>query len=52
MNINPDVIKIKNKIIETRRDIHKHPELSFKEYRTSEMAAKQLENFGLKVERI
>ncbi len=51
MNINPDVLKIKNKIIETRRDIHKHPELSFQEYRTSKLVAKQLESFGLEVER-
>ena len=31
MKINPEVLKIKKTIIETRRDIHKHPELSFQE---------------------
>jgi len=51
MNINSDVLKIKKRIIDTRRDIHKHPELSFKEYRTSKLVADRLERFGIIVER-
>lgn len=34
-----------------RRDIHKHPELGFKEDRTSAMVARLLEEFGLEVHR-
>ena len=49
MNILPEVLKIKNTIIETRRDIHKHPELSFQEIRTSNLIAKKLKKYGLEV---
>ena len=49
MNINPDILKIKKTIIETRRDFHKHPELSFQEKRTSKIVAKKLKSYGLKV---
>ena len=48
--INPEVLKIKNTIIETRRDIHKHPELSFKEFRTSKIVSEKLEKFGFEVQ--
>lgn len=34
-----------------RQDIHKHPELGFKEQRTSDLVAEQLSRFGLKVHR-
>ncbi|MBI44951.1 MAG: peptidase M20 [Candidatus Marinimicrobia bacterium] len=51
MSILPDVKSIKNYIISTRRDIHKHPELSFQEYRTSQLVADELEKFGILVKR-
>jgi len=51
MNLNPEIIKIKDTIIKTRRDFHKHPELSFKEKRTSKIVGDKLESYGLKVSR-
>ena len=51
MNIYPEILKIKKTIINTRRDFHKHPELSFKEKRTSKIVAKKLESFGIHVKR-
>lgn len=32
-----------------RRDFHQHPELGFKEYRTSEIVSRELKSFGLAV---
>ena len=51
MNINQDIQAIKKTIIETRRDFHKHPELSFQEFRTSKIVAEKLESFGIKVKK-
>ena len=51
MNLNPEIIKIKDTIIKTRRDFHKHPELSFQEKRTSKIVGDKLESYGLKVSR-
>ncbi|MDF2726155.1 MAG: amidohydrolase, partial [Paenibacillus sp.] len=36
-------------LIELRRDLHRHPELSFQETRTAALVAAQLERLGLKV---
>ena len=49
MKINPQVKKFKNKIIKIRRDIHKHPELSFQEFRTAKLVSDSLKKFGLEV---
>ena len=51
MKIHPQISKIKNIIIATRRDFHKHPELSFQENRTSKIVADKLESYGIKVKR-
>jgi hippurate hydrolase len=34
-----------------RRDIHKHPEMGYKEYRTSDLVAEQLTAWGYQVTR-
>jgi hippurate hydrolase len=34
-----------------RRDLHQHPEIAFKEHRTSDFVARQLTQFGLQVHR-
>ena len=49
MNIHPEILLIKNKIINTRRDFHKYPELAFQEKRTSKIVAEHLKNHGIKV---
>ena len=40
LNICPEINAISNEIISTRRDFHKYPELSFKEFNTSKIIEK------------
>jgi len=40
-----------DEFIAVRRDIHRHPEMGYKEYRTSDLVAEQLEKFGYTVTR-
>ncbi|MBI1854484.1 MAG: amidohydrolase, partial [Chloroflexi bacterium] len=42
---------IQEDIIEWRRDFHMHPELGFKEIRTSGRVAEELEKLGYRVRR-
>ena len=46
--IRPEITAIKQTIIETRRDFHKHPELAFQEKRTSKIVATKLKSWGIK----
>ena len=41
---------IEPKVIEWRRDFHEHPELSNREFKTSEKIAKHLKDLGLEVQ--
>ena len=49
INIHPSVQALETEIIETRRDIHKHPELSFKEFRTAQLVSERLQGLGISV---
>ncbi len=40
-----------DEFVALRRDIHRHPELGFKEFRTSDLVAERLEQWGYAVER-
>ena len=47
--IKSEVNKIKDYIISTRRDFHKHPELAFNELRSAEIISKELHGLGFDV---
>ena len=51
MKIHTQIAPLKDTIINTRRDFHKHPELSFKEFRTSKIVAEKLNNFGIETKK-
>lgn len=38
-----------NEFVSIRRDIHKHPETAYEEFRTSELVAQKLKEYGLEV---
>ena len=44
--------EIQDWVVAFRRDFHRHPEESFKEFRTSKIIAEELNKMGIKVERI
>ena len=47
--IRPEVEKINEKIIETRRKIHKNPEIKFQEFQTQELILDYLKDFGFQI---
>lgn len=52
INISNDVLNLKQETINTRRHIHKYPELGFQETKTSELIFNQLTDLGYEVKRI
>ncbi len=50
-NLMERVFELKDELISIRRDIHEHPELSFKEFRTTELIVDYLKKLGIEVER-
>lgn len=52
INISSEVLDLKQETIETRRLIHKYPELGFQETKTSELIFNTLKDLGYEVKRI
>ncbi|OZI44078.1 M20 aminoacylase family protein [Bordetella genomosp. 4] len=51
MNLLEPIVAWHQDIARIRRDIHAHPELSFEEFRTSDVVANQLLEWGIEVDR-
>ncbi|MFC3194123.1 amidohydrolase [Marinicella sediminis] len=49
-DIQQDIENIETQMLEWRRHIHQHPELSNREYKTAEYVASHLKSLGMKVE--
>jgi len=49
MNIRPEISARHDDLTTVRRDIHRHPELGFKEVRTAAIVAARLEAAGVEV---
>jgi len=47
INIRSEINDIQNSIFDWRRDFHQYPELSFQEFRTADLIAKELKSMGL-----
>lgn len=51
MAIKEDIICYQEEMVKWRKDFHAHPEIAFKEFRTSKIVADYLEKFGIEVHR-
>ena len=51
MNLNENIVSFHDEMTAWRRDLHRHPETAFEEYRTADIVAEKLESFGLEVHR-
>ncbi|OZI46980.1 M20 aminoacylase family protein [Bordetella genomosp. 5] len=51
MNLLEPIVTWREEIAALRRDIHAHPELAFEEFRTADLVAKQLQDWGIEIDR-
>ena len=51
MNLLEPIVAWHQDIADIRRDIHAHPELAFEEFRTADVVAARLQNWGIEVDR-
>ncbi|WP_104578136.1 amidohydrolase [Helicobacter felis] len=49
MNLIPEIVAMQEEFIAIRHQIHRHPELGFKEVKTSQLVADKLREFGYEV---
>lgn len=49
-DVQQQIQKLENELIDIRRDIHMHPELGLEEFRTSQLIADKLNELGLEVQ--
>lgn len=52
LNLSQEVLDLKQETIETRRHLHKYPELGFQETKTSELIYNKLNDLGYEVSRV
>ena len=50
MQIRPEVLSQQDFLVNTRRDLHRNPELGFEEVRTGALVAENLRNWGVQVQ--
>ena len=50
LNLNNDLDQLMEKVIEWRHDIHEHPELGNREFRTSKKIEEHLRSLGMQIE--
>ena len=48
-DIRPQILELKDWLVEMRRDIHMHPEMAYQEVRTAGLVERTLKDLGLKV---